>query len=89
MIRIMHALCTGNNCVAKDNFPLMMFEMDNKDFNLFILLSLQIRIFSYGVGPIANPLAAVKWIACANRGGSLKIPRRQYCKYYRYNNPNS
>ena len=27
MIRIMHVLCTGINCVAEDNFPLTMFEM--------------------------------------------------------------
>ena len=32
MICIMHVLCTGNNRVAKDNFPLAMFEMDNKVF---------------------------------------------------------
>ena len=29
MICITHVLCIGNNCVAKDNFPLTMFEMDN------------------------------------------------------------
>ena len=26
IIRIMHVLCTGSNCVARDNFPLMMSE---------------------------------------------------------------
>lgn len=25
-------------------------------------------MFSYAVGPIANPKAAVKWIGCYNRG---------------------
>ena len=34
---IMHVLCTGNNCVAKDNFHLTMFEADNKGI-LFIYL---------------------------------------------------
>lgn len=33
-----------------------------------ISLSFQIRIFAYAVGPTANPIAAVKWIACTNRG---------------------
>ena len=36
----MHVLCTGNNCVAKDNFPLKMFEMDNKIFYYYYLLLL-------------------------------------------------
>ena len=35
IIRIMHVLCIGNICVAKDNFPLTMFERDNKGI-LFI-----------------------------------------------------
>ena len=35
MIRIMHVLCTGNNCVAKDNSPLKL-EVENKGI-LFIL----------------------------------------------------
>ena len=30
MIRIMHVLCADKNCVAKYNFHLTMFEMDNK-----------------------------------------------------------
>ncbi len=29
---------------------------------------LQIRIFSYAVGPTANPVSAARWIACSNRG---------------------
>ena len=36
MIRIMHVLCTGNNyCVAKYNFPLTMFETDNKGIFIY------------------------------------------------------
>ena len=31
MIRIMHVLRTDNNYIAKDNFPLAMFETDNED----------------------------------------------------------
>jgi len=31
-------------------------------------LLFQIRIFSYAVGPIASPVAAVRWIGCSNRG---------------------
>ena len=30
IIRIMDVLCAGNNCVAKENFPLTKFETDNK-----------------------------------------------------------
>lgn len=29
-----------------------------------------VRIFSYAVGPTANPVAAVRWIACNNKGMS-------------------
>ena len=29
--------CTGNNCVAKDNFPTTMFEMDDKDIIIIIM----------------------------------------------------
>jgi hypothetical protein len=28
----------------------------------------QVRVFTYAVGPTATPLAAVKWMACSNRG---------------------
>lgn len=28
----------------------------------------KVRIFTYMVGPQPNPYAAVRWIACANRG---------------------
>ncbi|ELU15918.1 hypothetical protein CAPTEDRAFT_221382 [Capitella teleta] len=34
----------------------------------------KIRIFGYAVGPTANPVAAVKWIACTNRGYFYRIP---------------
>ena len=41
MICIMHVLSTGNGCVAKENFPIMMFEMDNKGILLlFIIINL-------------------------------------------------
>ena len=30
--------------------------------------NLTVRIFSYAVGPTANPVAAVRWIACQNKG---------------------
>ena len=46
MIRIMHALCTGNKCVAKDNFPLSMLMWTINEFYLFILFVLQ-RAQSY------------------------------------------
>ena len=36
MTRIMQVFCTGNSCVAKNEFPLMMVEMDNKDILIFI-----------------------------------------------------
>ncbi len=34
----------------------------------------QVRIFSYAVGPTANPVAAARWIACSNRGLSTRGP---------------
>ena len=37
MILIMHVLCTGDSCVAKDTFPLTMFETYNKGILLFII----------------------------------------------------
>ncbi|KAK2144770.1 hypothetical protein LSH36_732g00005 [Paralvinella palmiformis] len=33
-----------------------------------------VRIFSYAVGPTANPVAAVRWIACNNKGFFYRIP---------------
>ena len=34
----MHVLCTGNNCVTKDNFPLTVLKWTTKVFySLFIL----------------------------------------------------
>ncbi|KAK2185405.1 hypothetical protein NP493_238g03014 [Ridgeia piscesae] len=49
-------------------------EMPEEVFKKYNWPEKKIRIFSYAVGPIANPLAAVKWIACANRGYFYKIP---------------
>ena len=41
MICIMRVLSTGNGCVAKENFPITMFEMDNKGILLlFIIINL-------------------------------------------------
>ena len=37
MIRIMLVLCTGNNCVANVNFPLSMFQTDNKGMLLLMI----------------------------------------------------
>ncbi|KAI0212369.1 Voltage-dependent calcium channel subunit alpha-2/delta-1 [Lamellibrachia satsuma] len=65
----------GANCN-----PIIMFltdggtEMPEKVFQKYNWPNKRIRVFSYAVGPIANPLAAVKWIACANRGYFYKIP---------------
>ena len=28
----------------------------------------QVRIFTYAISPTANPVTAIRWIACANRG---------------------
>ena len=39
MIRIMHVLCDATNRAAKDNFPLTMFETDNKGILLIYLFS--------------------------------------------------
>ncbi|KAL4227116.1 hypothetical protein ACF0H5_015089 [Mactra antiquata] len=32
------------------------------------------RVFTYAVGPTANPVAVIKWMACANRGYFSQIP---------------
>ncbi|CAD5119851.1 DgyrCDS8435 [Dimorphilus gyrociliatus] len=34
----------------------------------------KVRIFTYMVGPQPNPYAAVRWIACANRGYYSRVP---------------
>ena len=38
MIRIMHVLCTGSNCIAKDSFRLTMVRWIIQVFNLLLLL---------------------------------------------------
>ena len=38
---------------------------------LMLVIFLQVRVFTYAIGPTANPIAAVKWMACANRGEHL------------------
>ncbi|CAH1784579.1 unnamed protein product [Owenia fusiformis] len=34
----------------------------------------KVRVFTYAVGPAANPVASVRWAACANRGYFSTIP---------------
>ncbi|KAL8582549.1 hypothetical protein ACOMHN_063147 [Nucella lapillus] len=33
-----------------------------------------VRVFTYAVGPTATPVAAIRWMACANRGYFSQIP---------------
>ena len=49
VIRIMHVLCTCNNCLAKDNFAVMMIEMDNKlkVLNYYLLLSVNVVLLIF------------------------------------------
>ena len=45
-IRIIHVLCIGNNCLAKDNFPLTIFRMDNKgNLYIYLCMSSEAKIF--------------------------------------------
>ncbi|KAK6175495.1 hypothetical protein SNE40_013950 [Patella caerulea] len=34
----------------------------------------EVRVFTYAVGPTANPTNAIRWMACANRGYFSQIP---------------
>ncbi|XP_059148608.1 voltage-dependent calcium channel subunit alpha-2/delta-2-like isoform X3 [Physella acuta] len=34
----------------------------------------EIRVFTYAVGPTPNPIHAIRWMACANRGYFSQIP---------------
>ena len=36
--------------------------------------NMQVRVFTYAVGPTATPVAAIRWMACANRGYFSQIP---------------
>ncbi|XP_041349649.1 voltage-dependent calcium channel subunit alpha-2/delta-2-like [Gigantopelta aegis] len=33
-----------------------------------------VRVFTYAIGPTANPTTAIRWMACANRGFFSQIP---------------
>ena len=57
MIRTMHLLCTGSNCVAKDNFLLTMVEMDDKG----ILLLFIVKMFGYTMSPTTLHQAHKRW----------------------------
>ncbi|ESP00317.1 hypothetical protein LOTGIDRAFT_238600 [Lottia gigantea] len=37
-------------------------------------LKAEVRVFTYAVGPTANPTNAIRWMACANRGYFSQIP---------------
>ena len=43
MIRIIHLLCTGNNCVTRDNCPLTMLRWTTNIIILSLSLTLQRR----------------------------------------------
>jgi voltage-dependent calcium channel alpha-2/delta-2 len=49
-------------------------EMPEEVFKKYNWPEKKIRIFSYAVGPTANPVNAVKWIACSNRGYFYSVP---------------
>ncbi|XP_074646736.1 voltage-dependent calcium channel subunit alpha-2/delta-2-like [Tubulanus polymorphus] len=34
----------------------------------------KVRVFSYAVGPTTNPVSAIRWMACSNRGYFSQIP---------------
>ncbi|XP_064633764.1 voltage-dependent calcium channel subunit alpha-2/delta-2-like isoform X2 [Lineus longissimus] len=52
----------------KYNWPKMDTAQNHKSNDA------KVRVFTYAVGPTATPLAAVKWMACSNRGYFSRIP---------------
>ena len=58
MILIMHVLCTGNKCVAKVNFPLKMFEKDNRGLKVyyyFIIIIMYYFVAEFPRTPVMPP----------------------------------
>jgi len=49
-------------------------EMPKDVFEEYNWPDKKIRIFSYAVGPTADPVSAARWIACSNRGYFARIP---------------
>ena len=81
----MHVLCTGNNCVPKDKFPLTMFETD-KDILLFIIH----RFFNQVViqstlqratkkeAWIYSPVIVAQWVYYSNPHAYIAFSRKSF-----------
>ncbi|XP_053376800.1 voltage-dependent calcium channel subunit alpha-2/delta-2-like [Mercenaria mercenaria] len=61
--RMIMVLTDGGTDLAEDVFK----KYNPKDSQMY-------RVFTYAVGPTANPVSAIRWMACANKGYFSQIP---------------
>ncbi|XP_060595875.1 voltage-dependent calcium channel subunit alpha-2/delta-2-like isoform X2 [Ruditapes philippinarum] len=61
--RMIMLLTDGGSDLAEDVFK----KYNPKDHQMY-------RVFTYAVGPTANPVSAIRWMACANKGYFSQIP---------------
>jgi hypothetical protein len=47
----------------------MIWNMNQREEKIIIFQ--MYRVFTYAVGPTANPVSAIRWMACANKGNLI------------------